>query len=53
MLAKKLKIYNKQQVLCFWTLSIVLSIFLKIDKTMDNVQKHNTCNNTPSSQTFK
>jgi hypothetical protein len=27
--------------------------FLKMDKTMDNVQKHNTCNNIPSSQTFK
>jgi hypothetical protein len=27
--------------------------FKKMDKTMDNVQKLNTCNNIPSSQTFK
>jgi hypothetical protein len=28
-------------------------IFLKIDKTMDNVQKPNTCSNIPLSQTFR
>jgi hypothetical protein len=27
--------------------------FLDNDKTMDNVQKHNTCINVPSSQTFR
>jgi hypothetical protein len=52
---------NKIQVLCFWTLSMVSSltknhpvyIFLVKDETMDNVQKHNTCINVPSSQTFR
>jgi hypothetical protein len=48
------------QVLCFWTLFIVLSLsknrpvyFLDKDKTMDNVQKRNICINVPSSQTFR
>jgi hypothetical protein len=28
-------------------------VFLDKDRTMDNVQKHNTCINVPSSQTFR
>jgi hypothetical protein len=41
------------QLLCFRTLSIVLSLSKNTNRTMDNVQKHNSCTNVPSSQTFR
>jgi hypothetical protein len=63
------QIMQLEQILCFWTLSIVMSLsknrpvywnllkytgrFLDKDKTMDNVQKHNICTNVPSSQNFR
>jgi hypothetical protein len=33
--------------------SINRAVFLDEDRTMVNVQKHNICTNTPSSQTFR
>jgi hypothetical protein len=46
------------QILCFWMLSIVLSlskstVYLDKDRMMDNVQKHYIYTDVPSSQTFR
>jgi hypothetical protein len=52
------KCYYKYYVFGHYPLSCLYlkhrpGYFLDKDKTMDNVQNHNTCTNVPSSQTFR